>query len=111
MKFFNFRIAWDIIISVFVLYSTFLSPIDIAFEFSGTSLVAYKIGDYVTLVFFSLDIFINCRTTFFTDNNDEIINGKIIARAYLGSTMFIFDLISTLPIAEISDAFASGDGS
>ena len=102
--------TWDLIIAFFVLYSTFLSPIDIAFEFEGSILILYKIGDYVTLGFFVLDILINCRTTYFTDSNDEIIDSKMITKTYLTSTMFIFDLVSTLPVAEISELFtASAD--
>lgn len=86
-----------------MLYSTFVSPLDIAFEFSGTTQIVYKTGDYITLVLFIMDIIINFRTTYLTSDNDEVIDTRMIARNYVSSSMFWFDLISTLPIAEISD--------
>jgi hypothetical protein len=40
---------------------------------------------------------------YFLEANDEFIDGKMIANNYLKSSIFILDLLSTLPIAEIAD--------
>lgn len=54
------------------MYSSFFSPLDIAFEFSGSGLILYNIGEWITLVFFILDIIVNLRTTYYTPNNEEV---------------------------------------
>lgn len=103
------RVVWDIIVGILVLYTTFVSPVDIAFEFTGAGKIAYKTGDYITLIFFIFDIVINFRTSYMTQSNDEIIDSRMIAAKYLASSMFWFDLVSTLPIAEISDISGSSN--
>jgi len=48
-----------------VLYTSFLSPLDIAFEFDDPTFSSiYKIIDYFVLAFFCLDIIMNFRTTY-----------------------------------------------
>lgn len=70
----NFKTIWDMFIGLFVLYSSFVSPLDIAFDFEPVGQLLYTIGDYITLGLFILDILINLRTSYFTDSNDEIID-------------------------------------
>ena len=70
---------------------------------NGSVGLVCEIGNYITFVFFIIDIIINFRTTYIANNNDEIVDPKMIAKKYLSSSMFWFDLISTLPISEISD--------
>jgi len=79
----------------------------------------YTIGDYISLGFFILDICVNLRTTYYTsnilliilENNDEIIDPKKILKNYIGSTTFIIDLVSTVPISEITDLVVADSGS
>lgn len=53
------------------------------------------------LIIFILDIGITMRTTYFDEENDEIIDGKLILNHYIKSTNFYIDVISALPISEI----------
>lgn len=65
----KFKSVWDIIIGFLVVYTSVLSPIEIAFKFEGETLnEVYKILDYFIFVFFILDILINFRTTYFDVN-------------------------------------------
>jgi hypothetical protein len=52
---------------------------------------------------------INFRTTYFNYNEDEIINGRLITKNYIQSASFYVDLVSTLPIAEISNIYFNSD--
>ncbi|KRX03617.1 Cyclic nucleotide-binding protein [Pseudocohnilembus persalinus] len=101
---------WDIVIGILVLYSSFMSPLDIAFQFKDIGKILYKIGDYITLVFFIFDIVFNLRTTFYTPNNEECIDQRLVAKNYLKSSSFIVDLVSTIPISEFADLI-SGNSS
>ena len=85
-----------------MIYTAFFSPLDIAFQFSGKGLLVYQILDWITLIIFVLDIFVNLRTTYFTYNDDEILEPKKIAKNYVYSASFLFDLVSTIPLSELS---------
>lgn len=75
LKFFIIRATWDLLIGFFVLYSSFFSPLNIAFRFrfDETGKLFYDIGENITLAFFIFDILVNLRTTFYTSNNEEVI--------------------------------------
>lgn len=60
--------------------------------------------DIAILVVFILDILLTFRTTFFNEENDEIIDAKIIFFHYLKSTNFLIDFVSAIPIGEIYQA-------
>jgi hypothetical protein len=49
-------------------------------------------------VIFWVDIFLNSRTTFFNDNNEEVVSGKKIAGKYFTSTHFYIDFLSAMPL-------------
>ena len=88
---------------ILVFYTSFLSPIEIAFEFESSTLRdVYIVFDYIILAFFGFDILINFRSTYIDDKLDEIIAPNLIAKNYLKSTNFYVDIISTIPISEIS---------
>lgn len=92
---------------ILVLYTSFLSPLDIAFEFEKSTLYDVYIGfDYLILTLFAFDILINFRSTYFDENLDEILAPKLIAKNYLKSYNFYVDVISTVPISEISQIFS-----
>jgi len=45
---------------------------------------------------------LNCITTYINEENEEVIDLKMITLRYIKSYMFVFDLLSTLPIYEVS---------
>lgn len=55
---------------------------------------------FVSIIYF-LDIFINFRTTYYDQNNDEIVDGSLIFKHYFKSIRFLIDVFSALPISEI----------
>lgn len=59
------------------------------------------------IAFFCIDILLSCRTTYFNQDGDEILEGKKILKNYVTSSNFIVDILSAVPIAE----FFSGNGS
>lgn len=69
-----FKTIWDVIIGFLVLYTSVLSPIEIAFKFESETLNnVYKIIDYFIFVLFILDILINFRTTYI---DVSLVNNK-----------------------------------
>lgn len=74
------KAVWDMLIGFFILYSSFMSPLDIAFEFKGLGEILYLISDYFILAFFVMDLFVSLRTTYYTNNNEECIDPKLVAK-------------------------------
>lgn len=44
---------------------------------------------------------VNLRTTYFNEDNEEIIDARMIAKNYVYSINFIIDVASAFPISEI----------
>jgi hypothetical protein len=55
----------------------------------------------VILVFFILDIVVNLRTTYYDEENEEIVDSKLIITNYISSPSFAIDLLSAFPISEL----------
>ena len=53
--------------------------------------------DYITLFIFWADIIFNLRTTYFNDNNEEVVDGKKCLMNYVSSGHFYIDIISAVP--------------
>jgi hypothetical protein len=65
----TFKTVWDTITGLLVLYTSFISPLDIAFSFSDSGLyTVYKTFDYIVLILFGVDILFNFRTTYYDTN-------------------------------------------
>jgi Ion transport protein len=76
-------------------------PVDIAFEPASLETNAIVALNYIIDVAFSVDIFLNFRTTIVNDlTGDEITDSKVIAKSYLKGRFFL-DLLATLPFDEI----------
>ena len=97
-------------VGLFVIWTCFTSPLDIAFDFADGFKRFYDVFDWFVFAIFVADILTNLRCTYFTPNNDEVIDGKMCASAYIKSAMFTFDMLGTLPIAEIASLFQGPDG-
>lgn len=57
------------------------------------------------LIVFIFDLIISFRTTFYNDEQDEIVGNKEIFYNYIRSPFFIMDVLSTIPF----DLFDSQD--
>jgi hypothetical protein len=97
---------------VLVIYTALMSPIDIAFEFTGggTFETVYNILDVMLLCLFACDIIINFRVTYFDDDQSEVVNSREIMKNYLQNYNFYLDMVSTVPISELSN-LVTGSGS
>lgn len=62
------------IIGFFIIYSSIMSPIDIAFEYDGITGIILDTNENILLIFFILDIIMNLRTTYLNSNMDEVIS-------------------------------------
>ena len=95
----KFKVFWDIFITFLIFLNSLLNPLEIAFEQQANPL--YRAFNYSVIIFYLIDIVLSCRTTFFDENNDEILEGTILLRHYLQSRGFWIDLLSAVPWSEI----------
>ena len=87
---------WDLWIIFLALYNCFFIPVEIAFEPPKLEQsILYLVVDILVDIFFILDIFINLRTTYITNKNEEIFDKKKIAIRYLLG-QFTIDLLPVL---------------
>jgi len=56
--------------------------------------------EYVSIGIFYLDMLMNMRTTYSNENNEEIIDSKMMLKNYLTSKWFWIDFIAALPLSE-----------
>ena len=53
--------------------------------------------DFAVFMCFLFDFFLSFRTTFYNNEQDEIVDSKLMFLNYLKSPFFFLDLISTIP--------------
>jgi hypothetical protein len=99
----KYRLRWDIIIIILAIYNSITIPLAIAFKPDFLESVTVAVLNAVIDLFFLVDIFVNFRTTYIsTKTGDEIYEPKLIARRYLVSGQFFIDLLSSVPLEDIS---------
>jgi hypothetical protein len=54
--------------------------------------------DYATLVVFWLDIIFSFRTTYFNQNNEEVVDGIACMKNYATSSHIWIDILSAIPL-------------
>jgi len=89
----KFRIKWDILILFLVTASTFIIPIQIAFEREVTlvgSIIIYSID-----LIFLLNIFLNSKTSY-RAAGVEVLNKSLISKNYYKSN-FKIDILASFP--------------
>ena len=79
-------------------------PLELAFD----DFIQNFDPEYFVLSFFWIDIILNFRTTYFTEDTDEIISPTLIAKKYIRSWNFVIDIFSSLPISEIISRTGAG---
>ena len=72
-----------------------------SFFFSENFPVGMAIFEFIAEVIFLFDIFLNLKTTYSNENNEEIINKVMLKKHYMKSYLFYVDMISVIPIGEI----------
>lgn len=87
----SFKHYWDILILLFVLYYALLIPLQLAYELR-TSVGLEIFIDFL----FMFDIMVNFRTTFYDEDNQIVLDARVVARRYLRS-WFGVDLVASMP--------------
>lgn len=102
----QFKYHWDIFILIIVIYNSIFNPVEIAFELSGD--MWFQVSNIVVSAIYVVDILLNMRTSYFDENNDEILDAKLIAKKYCESKYFVIDLITALPFTEVIEKLLEG---
>ena len=106
----TFRLAWDGLTSIFVLYTALEVPFRIAFLFSVDTSVGALVVEYIIVSIFFIDIAVNfCSAYIDTMTLKLVYNHRRIAERYC-KLWFWFDMISTMPFeAMAAPSSAAGD--
>jgi len=103
----NFRKLWNLIIIALITYEIFWYPLAAAFLEKDSWPVGSLVFEILSICIFVIDMIVNIRTTYSNENNEEIIDGKMMKNNYIKGKLFLVDVITTLPIPEITLGIAS----
>lgn len=88
----QFKFVWDWIIILVLTWNILYLPWEIAHPED-----TIPFHNIFILIIFSADLFFNFRTSYYNDEQDEIIGDKEMFLNYLRSPFFVLDVVSTLP--------------
>eukprot|EP01023_Acetabularia_acetabulum_P032909 TRINITY_DN3075_c0_g1_i1.p1 TRINITY_DN3075_c0_g1~~TRINITY_DN3075_c0_g1_i1.p1 ORF type:complete len:386 (-),score=25.08 TRINITY_DN3075_c0_g1_i1:10-1167(-) len=89
------------ILIVDLVYSSFLLPFQVAFQFFNDNSIIWACIVYVTSAIFALQILLDFQIGFVHRHGTQkvmVMDGKIIALRYVRSVHFYVDLLSVLPV-------------
>lgn len=90
------KMRWDVFVLILTIYSCFYIPFEISFQ-PSINYVIETLDSIIDLIFY-IDIIFNMRTTFMTEEGEEITDKKLVARLYIFKGTFIPDLLSVIPL-------------
>ena len=96
-----FRRMWNVLILLLIFYQMVWHPMAVSFMFNEELPLAIVIFEIVILCVFIYDIFLNLKTTYSNENNEEIIDPGMLRRHYMRSYLFYLDVVTCIPIGEI----------
>jgi uncharacterized membrane protein len=99
------EMLWDTVISIILLITCFVTPINLAFAEETDKVYWYVVFNYVIDVLFLFDIIINFNCAYQNEMYEMIDDRKVIAKNYL-SGWFIIDVLAITPFGLIFKAFA-----
>lgn len=88
------KVLWDLFMTVILLTSCVLTPLDIAFD-EGSDGHAHWLATLIDIIF-AIDMLVTFNTVTFDKNNDMVEKRKQIASMYLKG-WFTVDLIAIIP--------------
>ena len=95
----TFKHYWDLIMILFVFYSSVFIPMELAFMNSNPAItkhIAHRIFDYGVDIYFLIDIVVNFNTSFYDEDYQIVLERKKIAKLY-ARTWFPLDFIAAFP--------------
>lgn len=87
---------WDTVVSVILLITCFLTPLNLAFSEELDLIGWYVIMNYIIDFLFLIDIFVNFMTAFHRDNHELVEHRWEIIKNYL-TGWFIIDFLAIFP--------------
>ena len=95
---------WDLLVMLLALYNCITIPYTVAFDPDVTT--AYNFWERVLDVLFALDLVLAFRTTFTHPKTGfEVSNNKTVAINYIVSGRFFVDLMASIPLELLVEAF------
>ena len=79
----TFKHYWDLIMILFVFYSSVFIPMELAFMNSNPAItkhIAHRIFDYGVDIYFLIDIVVNFNTSFYDEDYQIVLERKKIAK-------------------------------
>ena len=102
------ELFWDTVISIILLITCFITPINLAFQEETEMVEWYMMFNYVIDILFFMDILVNFNSAYQNEMYEMIDDRKVIAKTYL-SGWFVIDLLAIIPFTVILDLFTSGE--
>lgn len=100
----TFRMRWDLYIIALATYNCFMLPFIVAFWQSGINNPIVRGIEIIIYISFASDIILNFRTSYIDMNtSEEIMDPNRIAKDYIFTGTFIFDLLATIPFNYIAE--------
>ena len=96
----NFKMYWNYLILLIVIYSSTFSPYRIAFNYHDDLWSLYFTIDFIFDIIFIIDILINFIVPFYDDDENLVVAFSHIATNYINSWL-LYDSISSIPITII----------
>jgi hypothetical protein len=79
----NNKLRWDLLIIIFAIYNSIVTPLEIAFEPPFSKSVWFRVLDLLLNAFYIADIGVNFRTTYIDEGGEEIVAPCKIAVNYV----------------------------
>ena len=95
------------IMFVFVIYNSLYIPIELSFTLDKA--VLHCAADYIIDFLFIMDMVVNLRTTYYDDENELVVDARVIRNKYLFSHWFIIDFVAVFPFDLVVGGGTCGD--
>ena len=99
---------WDVIISIILLLTCFMTPINLAFGDEVDKIEWYSDFNMIIDLLFFADIIVNFNSAYQDDLLQMVDDRKVIAMKYLTGWFFI-DLVAILPFNQLIDLITLND--
>lgn len=96
----DWKAYWDIMILLFAIINSCSVPLTLSFVFETTQ--GYKVMDVIIDLLFVIDIVLMFFTSFQNNKGREEWDSFSVARNYMGTKRFAFDIISILGAGPIA---------
>jgi heme/copper-type cytochrome/quinol oxidase subunit 4 len=94
-----FKKRWDIFILVLAVQNTLFIPVELAFSFAVFQSTAWKVFSNLVDTLFIVDIVLMFFTSFQNKMGKQIYSSFRIAKNYMQTSRFVFDVLSVLGTA------------